>query len=173
MAPTESWKEQDFPLLDDCDNIDILASLLGNCDDIDDDDFENVFECFVSDEPVKAEETLSCDPSPQALSLLPHARRETADCSPTMKPVVFKSPSAGSNKQSLYRQNAINRWLVKRERRVFVKKVATVKASVSKKVVPNRSGSNGRFVKSTCGFISITQVQNTSSADVEVDDDFY
>jgi hypothetical protein len=61
-----------------------------------------------------------------------------------------------------YRQGAIARWLHKRQRRTFSKKVL-VPSVKSQKLVPKRSSSNGRFVKSTTGFVSITALQNLPS----------
>ena len=170
MAPTEPLR-QSLPFVDD--NIDILVSLFGD-DDIDDvnccvdnDDFENIFESYAS---TLAPDTVKHPVEPSVLPTAVTSEHtltglETAQLK--KKPSVFKSHCAILSKQSLYRQGAISRWLLKRERRVFVKRVPPAKTSAgsNNKVVPNRSGANGRFVKSTRGFISITQAQNSGTVD--------
>lgn len=153
MAPAQPWQES-LPFVDD--NIDILASLFGDddsegCSLSNDDDFGNVFETFVSD-------VAQIENPPSLL--------HESDLASHEMPLVSLPPSVPtvSSSQSLYRQRAISRWRSKRERRVFVKKVSTVKSSSHfQKTIPNRSGSNGRFVKSTLGFISITQAQSAET----------
>lgn len=182
MAPAEPCRKQSLPFVDD--NLDILVSLLGDGEfDVDvDSDFESIFEMWGSEEQEQIHPVAVEQPAFQSqlvCALLPRCQlqpsrplqsccREVASSSVT----VFKSPSVAStaSKQSLYRQSAISRWLVKRKRRVFVKKVPSTSAPPSNKVVPNRSGSNGRFVKSTRGFISITQAQPSVA---ECDDELF
>lgn len=176
VVSTEPHIKQSLPFLEENDNIDILVELLG--DDVDfDDDYVNIFvtsastsasECTTPVKPtVNPQLCISAPvtPLPVLASLQPPA---------TEKPSVFKSVSSNLSisKQSLYREGAINRWLLKRERRVFVKKVtSSVKSSAAQsgKVVPNRSNANGRFVKSTRGFVSITQVQNACTSEDDED----
>lgn len=163
MAPAEPLRKQSLPFLDD--NLDILVSLLGDgeCDVDVDSDFESVFEMWGSEEQSHSV-VVKCSQS-ECASLVTYQQplcSEVAVVCSVLKTSssVFKSPSP--SKQALYRQSAISRWLMKRERRVFVKKVPSTTAS-SNKVVPNRSCSNGRFVKSTRGFISITEAQPSVS----------
>ena len=71
----------------------------------------------------------------------------------------FTSSSA-LNPSTLRRREAITRWMRKRERRSFSKKrvISSISAK-QRKAIPNRSSKSGRFVKSTTGFVSITDLQ--------------
>lgn len=181
MAPAEPLTEPTLPFVEE--NLDILAALLG--DDLfdesnyqgDEDDFGSVFETMVNEEQAPVCNDV-VNPLPLDLDQ-PHCEvgtQHTIQAQPSLieaesptpvKPQVFKSASAKHSKQSVFRQNAIERWMMKRERRVFVRRVVRPNAA-ARKAVPNRSGANGRFVKSTCGFISITEAQSKS---VEFEDD--
>lgn len=122
--------------------------------------------------PLPLPHTPQAIPSP-SLPSLPTSNSPSPVNAKNVKPSVFKSTSAdvSISKQTLYRRGAISRWLVKRERRRFVKKVSSAKSKqASGKVIPSRCNENGRFVKSTGGFVSITQVQNTCSG---TGDDYY
>ena len=147
MASTESWGNySDEPFLED--NVDILMSLLEG------DDVEANPECLLED----VFEFDSCNAlhsNDEHLKPVSQPNKNVNSfCSVSKSHAVF-------SKQYLYRQRAISRWLDKRERRVFVKRVIPPQSSIeNKKNVPKRSASNGRFVKSTRGFVSITEVQN-------------
>ena len=195
VAPTESCLKESINFVDD--NIDILAALLGDGDVADSNwgndhnAFADIFESWITEEGEQIDSGIA---KPSVLGMSPpkvqvqiqdevvcltrckSPVKETEILMPTsvaknLTAVKSLSGCAGISKQSLYRQNAISKWLVKRERRVFVKRVSQSNAtSRSKKVVPNRSGSNGRFVKSTRGFISITEAQKPNECD---NDNYY
>jgi len=173
VASAEPFVEEELPFVDE--NFELLAALLGDGDIdesnvlVDDSDFGSVFESWVNEDEeqsvtsngvVKPLELHQPPCSIQEQDEPCLTKVEHVSVSP-VKPEVFKSTST---KQALFRQNAIDRWMRKRERRVFVRRVARQNAADrNNRSVPNRSGSNGRFVKSTCGFISITEAQSRST----------
>lgn len=189
MASTESNQQQSLPFLDEHDNLDILVELFGdgNFDDnnscyVNTDDFATIFESWSTSsssdcdlmkpqptaESTKSQSCVSTPPTP--LPCPPVQPAQPVICEETKKPTVFKSPSTDHSisKKTLYRQGAISRWLVKRERRVFLRRVAP-RGGGNGRAVPNRSNSNGRFIKSTRGFVSITKVQPSCTP---IDDDY-
>ena len=78
---------------------------------------------------------------------------------------VVKSTSTDVGKKALRRRRAIERWLPKRARRVFLKRRKGTGSNSANRVTPNRSRTSGQFVKSTSAFVSITVAQNSHSDD--------
>ena len=71
-------------------------------------------------------------------------------------------PSSPTDPREVHRKQAIARWLRKRERRTFLKRKVIKSSASEKKIIPKRSSKNGRFVKCTTSFVSITDLQNSS-----------
>lgn len=65
--------------------------------------------------------------------------------------------------RDIYRKQAIARWLCKREKRSFSKRKVVKSSSTDKKIIPKRSTKDGRFVKCTTSFVSITELQRCES----------
>ena len=164
MASTEQqWKESvvslDDHLLDDDilrDFVDLLGDESNDKCKLDDDDFRKIFESWDSniindvDHPVKP-----CQPDVVVISHSQHSNFKE-------KQSIFKSPSAEVAKKALQRQRAIQRWLPKRERRVFLKRKKGTGMKKASNAIPSRSRENGQFVKSTSTFVSITVAQNNA-----------
>jgi hypothetical protein len=68
------------------------------------------------------------------------------------------SPVSPVNKTALYRQEAIKRWRMKRDRRSFKKKIV---CKARKDYAETRVRKGGRFVKSqSAGWVAITEVNH-------------
>jgi hypothetical protein len=128
----------------------------------DDDELLDIFQSFSDDETPTV--SPSVDPLPQIYSIqLPPSPTCCSRPSPVSMPLITHdhSPTSSPSAQKAYRQKAISRWLYKRQRRTFCKKVAPPSVK-GQKPIPKRSSLNGRFVKSTTGFVSITALQTDS-----------
>lgn len=124
----------------------------------DDDELLDIFQSFSDDE------TTSQSVSPPPAHSLPQMYSIQLQSPPNP---FHPSPSPSHSSlpycpKKAYRQRAIARWLHKRQRRTFSKKVLAPSVK-SQKLIPKRSSSNGRFVKSTAGFVSITALQSDPS----------
>jgi hypothetical protein len=125
----------------------------------DDDELLDIFQSF-SDDDETTSQSVSPPPATSPLSQMYSIQLSSPNtCHPT-HPSSSSSPPYCPKKA--YRQRAIARWLHKRQRRTFSKKVLAP-AVRSQKLIPKRSSSNGRFVKSTTGFVSITALQSNPS----------
>jgi hypothetical protein len=127
----------------------------------DDDELLDIFQSFSDDETPTV--SPSVDPLQQVYSIQLPPSSPTCCSLPSPVPMAPYHPSTSStfNAQKAYRQKAISRWLYKRQRRTFCKKVAPQPIK-GQKPAPKRSSLNGRFVKSTTGFVSITALQSDS-----------
>lgn len=67
------------------------------------------------------------------------------------------SPVSLVNETTLYRQEAIKRWKMKRNRRSFKKKIVS---KARKDYAETRERKGGRFVKSRSGWVAITEVHH-------------
>ena len=71
---------------------------------------------------------------------------------------LFSIPGNLANETTLYRQEAIKRWKMKRDRRSFKKKIVS---KARKEYAETRERKGGRFVKSkSSGWVAITEVNH-------------
>mmetsp|Transcript_13844 Transcript_13844/g.14432 ORF Transcript_13844/g.14432 Transcript_13844/m.14432 type:complete len:175 (+) Transcript_13844:251-775(+) len=150
-----------------------LQSVFNDYDnDNDDEDFIDIFQTLSEDDTNERESNSSVSPSssidilPQIYSIQLPQVAQSPNISPIPQQIQRQQfipcyQSTLSSAQKAHRQQAIARWLYKRQRRLCSKKVPT--PPKTQKVIPKRSSSNGRFIKSTTGFVSITSLQSNLS----------